>query len=135
MSESKERTKVYFAHPMSHYNSSLEKDCLRVIQEMLPNVEIVNPNRPEYQDGYLKEGSFNYFLRIVQSCDAIAFVPYEDGEVGAGVFNELMTMLNKGGKIYQVTDGWICPMMKQQVYDIRPLSITQTRQRNKENIQ
>jgi len=87
---------VYYAHPICTYGTILEKYFIEFIKINEPDVILVNPNAPEHQEGYKKEG-MDYFKRMVQSCDAVYAHGFGDNTIGAGVAQEMDWMKEKGG--------------------------------------
>jgi hypothetical protein len=101
--------KVYYAHCMAIYDTTMEKLDLKTLKEM--GFNIVNPNSSEYKNK-IKEIKANngnssdimgYFLKIVKGCDGLVFraLP-EDNSISAGVYEEIMTMMDKGGFIIEL---------------------------------
>lgn len=125
--------KIYFAHPVSHYNTDYESACIRILQQVWPEAEILNPNSDLHTENYRK-GGMNYFKALVSECDMLAFSTFNDGEVGMGVFTEIMAMCDKNGRVFQVSDEGIGPMSLEDISAIRPLSILQTRERVKSKV-
>jgi hypothetical protein len=125
--------KIYFAHPVAHYNTDMETMCLRSIREAFPDAHIINPNGEGHTIAY-KQYGMNYFKGIVSNCDAVAYAPFSDGEVGMGVFTEIMTMVDMNGKIFKATPNQVVEVSVNEVYGIRPLSILETRERTKKNL-
>lgn len=78
--------KVYYAHPVSTYNSLQELRDIEILERL--NLEVVNPNNPVDALGYEKEG-MAYFKRVVESCDLLAFKAFPDGSIPKGVSTEI----------------------------------------------
>ena len=119
--------KIYFAHPVSDYNTSKEQEDLAVIQAKFPDAEILNPNGADHEQAYKEQGMV-YFENLARTCDAIVCVPFKDGEWGMGVWREAEAMAKKQGLTYVLFKGEITPV---DFKDIRPLSINETRRRIK----
>jgi len=123
--------KIYFAHPISHYDTPHEAKCLKRIKEWAKEVfsgrkkiEILNPNQRVHQEAYQTKG-FRHFDALVRSCDIIVAVSFHDGEWGAGVYRELQQQ--NIHDCYSLTnDMKISPL---DYRDIRPLSIRETSHR------
>lgn len=124
--------KIYFAHPMSHYGTEYEKMCLENIQNVFPKAEIVNPSDEHHVETYKswKKHGMRYWKQLVAGCDAIVFATYKDGEVGMGVYTEIMEMVEYNGFIFEVDHLGVGVVSLDTVYNIRPLSIQETRDRN-----
>jgi len=93
--------RVYFAHPMCTYNSIHEEYILEWFKQF-PDVEVVNPNTPEHQEGCKTEG-MSYFKPIVLSCDRLYAYGFGDNTIGAGVAQEMDWMQEKGGNVIFVS--------------------------------
>lgn len=101
------KMKVYYSHPVQIYGGNREKEEIELIKKFLPSYKIINPKH--YQKGYLNyldtiseldkslrsSGSefpirkikFNYWLQIIDTCQALAFSRY-DGQITEGVLAE-----------------------------------------------
>ena len=84
--------KIYFAHPVSDYNTSKETNDIEIIKSNFPNFEILNPNSSENEVAY-KQLGMSHFESLVKTCDAIVCVPFSDGEWVFG--KKLMLWLKK----------------------------------------
>lgn len=104
--------KIYFAHPVTDYGSERQAEALSSLQkyyrEQWPrtNLEIENPDHPHHQEGYNREG-MDYFKKIVESCDRLAFMRFPDGSIGAGVGREIRWGLQSCYAVYELFDGWL----------------------------
>jgi hypothetical protein len=122
--------RIYFAHPMAHYNSAYEAECMAEIGRKFPGVEIVNPNHWTYQESYEKAGGkgMEFWNALAESCDMLVAVPFRDGEHGSGVWKEMEAMQAKRGLVLELHKGkW----RTVDFADIRPLSVTETRFRTR----
>lgn len=121
---------VYFAHPMSTYNTKREAKCIKQIKNRYPDWTILNPNDPiHHQACKACGGGMEYFALLVNRCDAVVALPFKDGEHGAGVYYEMNAAFQRKKTIYEIDpdEGIIKEV---SLYDIRPLSISETRHRN-----
>ena len=96
MAQTKKR--VYFAHPKNTFNTILEKFALEHFSQWDDEIEIVNPNSPEHQEGYEREG-MDYFKAVVQSCDELYAIGFGDNSIGAGIAKEMAWMKEIGGTV------------------------------------
>jgi len=138
--------RIYFAHPMCEYGTELEKEVIERIKEAdideirgVDDIEIVNPSDPKILREFKAFGKKNamhmkFFLDLVRTCDVIVGMPFLNGQWGAGVYAEMKVMQEKCGSVWQVEWYWdddgspyFC-LERVNVEDIRPLSITETRQ-------
>lgn len=101
--------KVYFAHPLSDYDTQFERRVLGFLEASGFAVE--NPNQDKHERAYrtLRDhgnvsdsGAFAYFTRLVHGCDAIVFVRMPSGSVGAGVYKEGEEAAVHGMPVYEV---------------------------------
>lgn len=93
--------KVYYAHPMSWYDTFAETEDVVALEEA--GHEVLNPNDQFYSDQVTKlrkQGKGHMvmepFMLAVKSCDAVAYRPFKDGRVGAGVAKEVLEGLALG---------------------------------------
>lgn len=124
--------RIYFAHPISHYNTAFETYCIQSIKFAYPNAEVVNPNGEVHQKACTEfRLGMPYFLLLAQTCDEVVYVPFHDGEVGAGVYAELVEMGRAGKAIHRIVpvDGDYGKLYSVDYKEIRPLSINETKKR------
>ena len=95
--------KYYFAHPVSIYNTKKESVLIDMIRNtsFLSNPLVVNPNSEYHEQFYKKEG-MDYFLKLVDECDAVVIYPFEDGTIGAGIVKEALRAVDSGKRVYQI---------------------------------
>ena len=86
--------KIYYAHPVSLYDSKQEERDLALLALLWPNAEIYNPNKELDQQKY-KEFGFDWFLDRVADCDMVVFRAFPDGQLGAGVWSEVVYAKNE----------------------------------------
>jgi hypothetical protein len=110
----KKRVVVYFAHPISHYDTELENDCEEFIhnafgqysEDSKLDIDIVNPNTlfvQKHVDRLRAEGVedyFDFFREMVKSCDIIVMTSFLDGKIGAGVAEEGTVAANYLKKVF-----------------------------------
>lgn len=107
--------KLYFAHPVTDYGTARQTQAIAGLVAHFADLgrplQVENPDQPHHQAGYQAEG-MAYFKRVVETCQALAFMRFPDGSIGAGVGKEIHWALtgNKWlyevfhGKVYQVQD-------------------------------
>lgn len=88
---------IYFAHPKSTYGSPLEKHA---IEELLRDGwDVCNP--ADHQAGYVERG-MQHFLDLATTCGALAYLPFADGSIGAGVAREILEAQLDGKPIFKI---------------------------------
>lgn len=137
---------VYFSHPITHYNTDFEWECMGTILNLLTpigediqedKIQLFNPNQKWLSALYEKrkeeghESPFSIFEEIAAACDIVVGVTFFDGWLGAGVSTECdtgkknekdvyMLYLNEGRKLFfPFTD----------ISHYRVLSVDETRER------
>lgn len=99
--------KLYFAHPVSVYNTPLENAMLTLIAHCFPGVEIANPNTPEYQRAYneAKAASggthadhkgMDIFYKMLEGLDGCVSMLFLDCRMGLGVAGETQKTVKAG---------------------------------------
>jgi hypothetical protein len=78
--------KIYYAHPITTYDSIIEQKDLLLLKAL--GFEVVNPNSKESDINYRALG-MSYFESVVASCDALAFRALPDGSIPAGIAKEI----------------------------------------------
>lgn len=117
--------RIYFAHPISTYNTPQEKDWIKIIKNNLSEVyTIQNPNGEVHEDAYKQIGMI-YFTEMAKSCDIGVFLPFNGGHFGMGVYREILAMADQGKDLYSISKEGI--MHELDFKDITPLSINDTR--------
>ncbi len=89
--------KLYYMHPINTYNTPLEQTHLRLIEQLFPHWEIVNPNTPHHIEGYANSllknaGPLDYFIALASTCYTGVALPFRDGMIGSGVYAEITTL-------------------------------------------
>jgi hypothetical protein len=90
------KLKIYYAHPMSWYNTPAERADVAMLEA---HGEVVNPNsKPfEYMVGVSRAERrpvMEIFADYIKNnADVVAFRPFYDGKLGAGVAREVFEAL------------------------------------------
>jgi hypothetical protein len=93
--------RCYLAHPVTDYGGSKrQKRAIKAIECRGWVVE--SPDKPWHQDGY-KTGGMEYFLDVIRDCDALAFLAFPSGKIGAGVAQEIAAALTRGLRVYDIS--------------------------------
>lgn len=79
------RKTVYYAHPMTLYNTPTEARDLALLTTL--GFQIANPNTRHHQD--TSDGDMEYFYRLVRACDVFCFRALPSGDIPCGVAGEL----------------------------------------------
>lgn len=87
--------KVYFAHPVTEYDTPVETHIAETFERSCPEAQVTNPNGPQHSEGYKKEG-WPYFDRLVKEHDGVVFTCHSNGTIGAGVYKEVSALLDRG---------------------------------------
>lgn len=121
------KKKVYFAHPISTYNTILEEYFLEYFASD-DSIEILNPNTPEHQKNCAIKG-MDYFKDLVQSCDCLYSYSFGDKTIGAGIAKEMDWMKEKGGKVlfFSLFDKFEKMTTKTSAEQFKVLSVEETR--------
>ena len=136
------KNRVYFGHPINVYNTELEgvliEKILNFFNDSVSNSfdwwVLENPNQRHHQSNcqiWSKEKGnvMDYFyLCVLPHCDAGIFMPFRDGNYGAGVYGEAKWMVENGRPIWEIThEGQIRKI--ENIQDIACLSVDETRKR------
>jgi len=79
--------RCYFAHPISDYGGTpRQRVAIQILEAAGYNV--VNPDTPVHHEYYLVQG-MPYFIKLIKTCDVLAFLRFPTGELGAGVAHEI----------------------------------------------
>ncbi|MCA9478093.1 MAG: hypothetical protein KC535_03025 [Nanoarchaeota archaeon] len=130
---------IYFAHPVNYYEGSKnnmhgtkESELVAIINEKLPFITY-NPNQPHNQENYQfwKKATGNgmtYFFDIILPQMAAGIVlPFSDGMIGAGAYDEMEHLAESKKPVYEINESGIITIFKPN--QERKLSIEKTRER------
>jgi hypothetical protein len=99
--------RVYYAHCQAIYGTKQELRDLDVLMAL--GFEVVNPSSPEHAQmaRNLKaagqgERVMDYFVSLVDGCDAVAFRALPDGAIPAGVAKEVARAADKGKPVIEL---------------------------------
>ena len=93
------KTKIYYAHSVSLYNTRQELRDIEILERL--GFEVFNPNQPACDAGYQAEG-MKYFDRVLDECDALAFRANPGGSINAGVVKEINYMITQGAPVIEL---------------------------------
>lgn len=79
--------RLYLAQPVSFYGCARKILTVRRLRKL--GWDVVDPDTPEHAAAY-REFGMVHFQKVVASCDALAFVPFRNGQIGAGVAREIL---------------------------------------------
>lgn len=135
--ENNYKEKLYFAHPTSTYETKYEAICISIIKEYGFNV--LNPGEKAQQEDFKRFRENNpidymkYFKFLVNTCNGLAYLPFSDGKIGAGIKYEAEISHKNGGDIYEI-DMKMRKMFKVSIEHVlnNHLSVDETRQRLKD---
>jgi len=104
------KPQVYYAHCMAIYGTHIETLDIETLRCM--GFKVINPNTHEHRHrvGMMrregKDGSqiMDYFCKVVKKCDGLAFRALPDLSIPAGVYKEILTMLDKRGFILELPE-------------------------------
>jgi hypothetical protein len=94
------RTSFYFAHPVTMYDTPVERALEQRFRQQLPGAAVENPNQPHHSEAY-KTGGMDYFVRVCDEQDGVFFAPFSEGSLGAGVYKEVESFLRRGAPAFQ----------------------------------
>lgn len=141
------QTCVYYAHPIVHYNTELEWECIETIMNMLmpigkePTIKdgltLMNPNQKWLGTMYRNrkknnvEDPFAIFTEVVLACDIVVGATFLDGSIGAGVATEMKVAIENGIPTYilYLADGIKMFMPCIDINNYKVLSIEETRKK------
>lgn len=127
--------RLYFAHPVSDFNTDLEDQLLDRIGYWFPDHYVENPSDSVHTEHYFEwrderddvTGMDYYVQEVLPDIDVGVFLPFEEGEYGAGMAAEAEFLAARGKPLYAVDrDGGIREI---GLDDIDALSIEETRTR------
>jgi hypothetical protein len=106
--QKEQREKIYFGHPINLYNTPIETDLIRKIQERFLNCDVISPHLNIHKEGYQRyklekgNGMLYFETEVLPQMDAGIFLPFEDGKFGAGVFKEMNFLRGRTKPIFGI---------------------------------
>lgn len=89
----------YYAHPLAIYGTEQEKRDILSIERL--GYKVLNPNMPVHARCYQEEG-MGYFMKLVRSCDALAFRANPDNSIPSGVAKEIIHAKSLGKPVIEL---------------------------------
>jgi len=80
------KLKCYYAHCTSIYNTKQETRDINTLKKL--GFKVINPNSSDSDKKYKTVG-MAYFLRLIESCDILAFRAALSFEIPAGISKEI----------------------------------------------
>lgn len=128
--------KVYFAHPINTYHTTLEEECLEFIRGTFREYAIVNPSDESHRVivSEMKRHDPNanvmgYFEDLVIACDIILVLPFLDGKWGAGVYREAEIAIEHNKEVWHIDPRTKFVSLITKLFPSDALSIEETRVR------
>ena len=121
------RPTIYFAHPKATYGTALEAASIHTLTAK--GWDVVNPADPQHQQACGKD--IQKWGSLANSCQALAFLPFEDGAVGAGIVHEASRVWEAGKPVWELDPSGLTAVPVSQWPGNRVLlSVEDTRARN-----
>lgn len=123
---------IYFGHPLSEFGTDREVQLIDVIEDEFRQYTVENPNQPHHKEQYkqrAKEGSGMeyYFEDVLPDMDAGVFLPFEDGQYGAGTAAEARFLDENDRPVYEIDYEGEIRSLNIETMDV--LSVEETRNR------
>lgn len=99
--------KIYLAHPITDYGTSRQAEAITHLARH--GWQIESPDQPAHQEGYAANG-MAYFEKLAADCDALAFMRFPNGAIGAGVGKEIEAAKQAGRPILEYFQGQAYPV-------------------------
>ena len=125
---------VYFAHHIDIYGKPEESKAIAKLESFFgPRWHIENPNQEKHDKGYNKykadgkRGMDYFFKEVLPKMNVGAFLPFQDGKLGKGVYSEMEFLSGSGNEIYEMD--WNGNVWQATLNPKRCLTVEQTRAR------
>ena len=99
--------KIYYGHCQAIYGSPQDKRDVEMLIKM--GFDVVNPSDPEHEAMAKKmkgcgqgDRVMDYFVSLVEGCDAVAFRALPDGAIPAGVAKEIERAVMSGKPVIEL---------------------------------
>lgn len=117
---------VYYAHPLSLYDTPGEKVDIRYLETL--GFKVLNPNDDAIEAMFQTSQDFGLFVRLAKSTDAVAVRAFPDGKLSAGVVKEALSALEQGHLVFEIptTGKGEIHLLSQDDINQRALDIPQT---------
>ena len=122
------KLKCYYAHTMLSYGSTIEKKDIETLEKL--GFEVLNPNQEWIQEEvkqYIEENgrdkTMDYFKKLIDTCEVVAFRANPDGNILSGIAFELKYSAEKSKPIIELPSSmfdrmWDYPKTKQYLIEV-----------------
>lgn len=93
--------KLYFAHPRATYNTNIENQGLKYINDKFPNHIVVTPN-VDWIQGKVSSMGFDIFFKVINTVDVVVCMVFKDNRWGMGIYREAVYGESKGKQIVEL---------------------------------
>ena len=95
--------KVYYAHPINYYNTTVEKNDIETLEKL--GFEVFNTNQKWIEQGYINSGrDMNFFKTLIEDCHCLAVRPNHKNDITSGVAFEINYAYEIGIPVFVLTD-------------------------------
>jgi hypothetical protein len=91
---------AYYAHPISIYNTPQERRDIELIESL--GFVVLNPNAPEHEAGYQREGMIYFENLLRQQAQTLFFRSFPDGSIPAGVAKEIAVVVEMNRPVIEL---------------------------------
>lgn len=116
--------RIYLAHPVTDYGTDRQAAAVALIKANGWQVE--NPDQPHHDAAYKAHG-MQHFVELVEDCNGLTFLRFDDQAIGAGVAKEIETALRLGLPVWDASDGRMMSIGSMMPYPV--LTVDQTREK------
>lgn len=122
------KLKCYYAHTMLSYGSTIELKDVGTLEKL--GFEVLNPNQEWvqkecklYAEEHGKEHTMDYFKKLIDQCDVIAFRANPDGNILSGISYEVKYAVEKDKMVIELPSSlyermWDYPRTKRYLIEI-----------------
>ena len=119
------KMKIYYAHCMAIYNTKIEERDIASLNNL--GFDVLNPNQEIHQEKCQEfENPMDYFLNLVNICDALAFRSLPTGKIPAGIYKEIMEAQRLGIPIIELP---VNPILREMTVEQTRAYLTEVGQR------
>jgi hypothetical protein len=111
--------KVYYAHAIVTYKTSIEKQEIYKIKKFIPKAQITNPAKFQTSQSLFR--GMEFYFKLIDECETVIFTRYKN-KITTGVGKEVNYAIKKGITVYELNGSKLRKVKKSVRYITRTMT-------------